>query len=360
MRLDPSRALGAALLSCLPVVCALAQDAAPVPVAVTVPRQSQTTEELRLTGTLTAERSARLSPRVDGLVARLRVDAGDRVNAGAPLVELDATVATHALERARAGTAEARARSAEAQRLVTEARRLVAEKHLPETELARREADAKLTAAALLASEAAEREQSELVRRHVVPAPFAGVVARRLTDVGEWVSRGTPVVELVATDRVRLDLQAPQERFAAILDNGTVRVFADSLHGESLPGRIVARVPVSDPAARTFLVRVLVDAAAGRLLPGTSATAIIGLSGARAALLIPRDALLTYPDGSHSVFVVRDAANGGHVALQRRVKIGRGRAQVEILDGLQPGDRVVVRGNERLRHRQLVRITAGS
>jgi len=358
MRQARHRALGAALLALAPLLSAVAQE--PAPVAVVKPRQSQTTEEIRLTGTLTAERSARLSPRVDGLVARLRVDAGARVNAGAPLVELDAAVATHALERARAGTAEARARSEEAQRLVTEARRLVAEKHLPETELARREADAKLAAAALAASDAAQREQAELVRRHVVPAPFAGVVARRLTDVGEWAARGTPVIELVATDRVRLDVQAPQERFAAIREDAPVRVLSDTLRGESLPGRIVARVPVSDPTARTFLVRVLVDRAAGRLLPGTSATAVIGLAGARDALLIPRDALLTYPDGSQSVFIVRDAANGGHIALQRRVKTGRGGTQVEILEGLQPGDRVVVRGNERLRHRQLVRITAGS
>ena len=103
--------------------------------------------------------------------------------------------------------------------------------------------------AALVASEASEREQAELLRRHVVPAPFAGVVARRLTDVGEWVSRGTPVIELVATDRVRLDVQAPQERFAAIREDAIVQVFADSLGGESLPGRVVARVPVSDPSA---------------------------------------------------------------------------------------------------------------
>jgi pyruvate/2-oxoglutarate dehydrogenase complex dihydrolipoamide acyltransferase (E2) component len=100
-------------------------------------------------------------------------------------------------------------------------------------------------AAALGASEASEREQAELLRRHVVPAPFAGVVARRLTDVGEWVSRGTPVIELVATDRVRLDVQAPQERFAAIREEAVVQVFADSLGGESLPGRVVARVPVA-------------------------------------------------------------------------------------------------------------------
>jgi RND family efflux transporter MFP subunit len=356
MRPESYRAAAATLIACFPVALAWAQDAAPV--AVAKPRPAQVTDELRLTGTLTAERSARLSPRVDGLVSRVRVDAGDRVKAGAALVELDSAVASLALERAKAGTAEARARSDEATRLAIEARRLVAEKHLPQTELARREADAELAAAALAASEASEREQVELLRRHTVPAPFSGVVARRLTEAGEWVARGTPVIELVATDRVRLDVQAPQERFAAIRDDAVVQVFADSLGGESLPGRVVARVPVSDPSARTFLVRVLVDGAAGRLLPGTSATAVIGLPGSQQALVIPRDALLRYPDGSHSVFVVREAA-GGSTAVERPVRLGRGGAQVEILEGIEAGDRVVVRGNERLRNGQPVRVTDG-
>ena len=356
MRPESFRATAAALIAILPVALAGAQDAVPVNVA--SPRPAQVTDELRLTGTLTAERSARLSPRVDGLVSRVRVDAGDRVMAGSALIELDSTVAALALERAKAGTAEARARSDEARRLAEEARRLVAEKHLPQTELARREADARLAAAALVASEASEREHAELLRRHTVPAPFAGVVARRLTDVGEWVARGTPVIELVATDRVRLDVQAPQERFAAIREDAVVQVMADSLPGESLPGRVVARVPVSDPSARTFLIRILVDGAAGRLLPGTSATTVIGLPGSGDALVIPRDALLRYPDGSYSVFVVR-AEGGVSTAVERPVRLGRGGAQVEILEGIDATDRVIVRGNERLRNGQAIRIAGG-
>ena len=358
MHREPCRAATAALLAWIvPAALAWGQDA--VPVVVVTPRVAQVAEELRLTGTLTADRSARLSPRVDGLVARVRVDAGDRVKAGAPLVELDDTVAALAVERARAETAEARARAEEAERLATEARRLVAEKHLPRTELARREAEAKLAAAALAAARASEREHAELLARHALPAPFGGVVARRLTDVGEWVARGTPVIELVATDRVRLDLQAPQERFGALREDAAVRVFADALGGASMPGRIVARVPVSDPTARTFLVRVLVEDPAGRLLPGTSATAVIGLPGAQKALVVPRDALLPYPDGTHTVFVLRPGADGGVTAQERPVKLGRGGTQVEILDGLEPGDQVVVRGNERLRTGQAVRVTDG-
>jgi multidrug efflux pump subunit AcrA (membrane-fusion protein) len=103
-------------------------------------------------------------------------------------------------------------------------------------------------------------------------------------------------------------------------------------------------------------VRILIDGAADLVLPGTSATAVIGLPGSQKALVIPRDALLPYPDGSHSVFVVRDGA-GGTTAVERAVKLGRGGAQVEVLEGIEPGDRVVVRGNERLRNGQAVRIT---
>jgi RND family efflux transporter MFP subunit len=349
-------AAAACLASLIATDLALAQDA--VPVVVASPRSARITEELRLTGTLTADRSARLSPRVDGLVARVRVDAGDRVAAGAPLLELDAAVATLALERARAGTAEARARSEEATRLALEAQRLVADRHLPQTELARREADAKLAAASLAASKASEREYAELLRRHTLRAPFSGVVARRLTDVGEWVARGTPVLELVALDRVRLDVQAPQERFASIREDASVRVYSDSLRGDSLPGRIVARVPVSDPTARTFLVRVLVDDGSDQLLPGTSATAVIGLPGSKDALVVPRDALLRYPDGTYSVFAVRDV-EGRSTAVERPVKLGRSGTEAEILEGIEPGDRVVVRGNERLRSGQAVRIVEG-
>jgi multidrug efflux pump subunit AcrA (membrane-fusion protein) len=97
----------------LPWHAATSQSEAPVPVRVVAPRAATLGEELRLTGTLTAERSARVSPRVDGLVARMRVDAGDAVRAGDPLVELDATLATLALRRAEAEVAEARASLAE-------------------------------------------------------------------------------------------------------------------------------------------------------------------------------------------------------------------------------------------------------
>ncbi|MBK6599128.1 MAG: efflux RND transporter periplasmic adaptor subunit [Proteobacteria bacterium] len=355
-RSHPLTLVAVAILACCPA--ALLAQQAPAPVVVVEPRRANLTEALQLSGTLTAERSAALSPRVDGLVLRLRVDAGDRVKAGQVLLEQDAAVARLSLQRAKAATAQAAAVRAEAQRLVTEAKPLVQDGLIPATEFARRESAVVLAAAALDAARAAEREQSEQVRRHQLVAPFAGVIARRLIDLGEWATRGTPVLELVATDRLRLDVQAPQERFVRVAPDAPVEVRSALLPDIKFAGRIDARVPVGGTTSRTFLIRILVDDAASRLLPGTSATAVISLPSTGSAMIVPRDALLRYPDGSYSVFVLEDS-DGKQVAREQKVQIGAGGTEVEVTAGLSVGQRVVVRGNELLRTGREVRVVDG-
>lgn len=323
-------------------------------VDVATPGPADFGERFSLTGTLTAERAAQLSPRVDGLVSRVLVDAGDRVAAGDVLLELDAAVGRQALSRVRAQAAEAAAALGEAERLFTEAKRLEEGNSIAASQVAAREAAMKLARAALASARASEREQAELVERHTLPAPFAGVVAEKLTEAGEWVQRGTPVLALVATDRVRLDLRVPQERYGQLDDRAEIRVFSDALGDVPLPARIGARVPVTDPGARTFLLRLLLEDPEGRLLPGTSARAEIDLPAQEAALGVSRDALLRQPDGSYSLFVVAEE-DGRLVARQRTVRVLRDQGdRVAVADGLRRGERVVVRGNEALRDGQPV------
>lgn len=327
---------------------------AAVPVRVVTPGAADFGEQFQLTGTLTADRAAGLSPRVDGLVREVKVDAGDRVDAGQVLVQLDDAVARHALARTRAEAAEAEANAGEAERLLAEGRRLAAGKFIPSSQVGTLEARLNQARAAADSARAAAAEQQELVRRHALPAPFAGVVGAKHTEAGEWVQRGDTVLDLVATDRVRLDLHVPQERFAALAGEATVQVFPDALSGQALPARVEARVPVTDPQARTFLLRLRVEDADGRLLPGTSARAVISLPPTQDALAVPRDALLRQPDGGYSLFVVLPEGDGW-VARQRTVRVLRDRgSQVAIAEGIAAGERVVVRGNEALRDGQAV------
>lgn len=306
-------------------------------------------EHFALTGTLSAERQARLSPRVDGLVLEVAVDAGDEVEAGDVLLRLDPAVGRQAMARVQAEANEAQAGVDEAARLLAEARRLDERQVIARTQVDVREAELRLAQAALASARASYREQAELVARHELPAPFDGVIVERLTEAGEWVQRGTAVLTLVATDRVRLDLQAPQERFADLTDDARIVVLPDALPGVELQGRVQARVPVTDATARTFLLRVLVDDPEGRLLPGTSARARILLPADDSAIGVPRDALLRQPDGGFNVFVLEAADDGTTVARRRGVTVLRDRGEmVAVSAGVSEGERVVVRGNEAL------------
>lgn len=323
------------------------------PVSIATPKQSEIAETLTLSGSLTAERQAMLSPRVDGLVEKVLVDAGSEVDQGELLLKLDTAIASQQYAQTKAATAEARAARNEARRLVNEAESLRHKNYISESELANRKSNLALTEAALVAAQAAERTALEQLRRHELPAPFSGVISAKMTEAGEWINRGTAVLELVATDKVRLDVKVPQERFSSIDKNSPVEVLPDVYPGRRLPGKINAIVPVSDPQARAFLIRVVIDTSDIDLLPGTSATAVIGLNGGRGQkLIVPRDALLLHPDGGYSVFVVNDG-----IAHRRQVQIGQqSQGGVSILEGIEPDAKVVIRGNEVLRDQQKVTV----
>lgn len=306
------------------------------------------------TGSLTSERHAALSPRVSGLVSRVLVDAGDRVAQGAVLLELDSTLAQLELQRAEAAMDEALTRLDEAQRVRDEGEALGS--NIPMTVRLGRAADVVVQAAALARIEAERRIQAEIVARHRLVAPFDGVVSRKRAEAGEWVETGTPVLELLATDRLRLDIQVPQEHFSAVAPGAPVTVTLDSAPGRAFAGQVAAKVPLSDPAVRTFLVRVLIDNPSGDMVAGMSAGAAFRLSGERTVLSLPRDVLKRYPDGTTSVWVVENDAQSAR-AFERKVLVAATVAEtVDVIDGLAADARVVLRGNEILKEGQSVRV----
>ena len=327
-----------------------------VNVTVTSARIGTLVDELALTGTVTAEQSASLSPRVSGLVASVHVDAGHHVKAGDVLVELDATMARLALAESEAAIAEGQARLAEAERLRREAQRLAKTQSVAATQLEASESAVKVSAAALARLEAQRRAQAETIARHTLIAPFDGVVTRKLTEAGEWIETGTAAIELVAIDRLRLDVQVPQERYHDIGEDTPVDVRLDALPEQTFRGRILTRVPVKDTSARSFLVRVGVDGGEGKMTPGMSAEAVFRVRAGRKALTLPKDAIVRRPDGTVSVWLIEEA-DGATRVRERPIRIGRTASQqVEVESGLEAEDRVVLRGNEVLREAQIVRV----
>jgi len=339
---------------CLCAAAAAQEPAAPVVVAQA--EHQAVTEEVPISGTVSSPRVAQLSPEVAGLVEQVLVEAGNRVEAGAVLVRLERTLAKLALEAAEAATEQAREELSDAQRRLNDARSLVKSRGIAETEIRARESEVRADAATLRLRMAQQRREEERVRRYEISAPFAGVISRKLTEVGEWVMPGDEVLELIADSGLRIDFRAPQGLFPRIDNDSVIEVRLDALPERPVPARIGQIVPISDPRARTFLVRVYPMEPDLPLTPGMSAAGLLKLQTGDRAVVVSRDALLRHPDGRITVWVVE---GGGATATVRERRVETGLAfdgRVAILSGLEVGTRVVVEGNEALQQGQQVSI----
>ena len=328
----------------------------PVPVEVITVEARPVTENLEVTGSVVSPRRALLSPAIAGLVQSVNVNAGDLIEQGDRILALDAELAELALRRAQAAAAEAEAARLEAQRRFDEAAALDSSA-IPATEVRSRQAAVDVAAASLQAARATVAERQAELNRHVIRAPFAGAVVSRAAESGEWVAPGEGVIELLAVDELWFDFQLPQAYLNRVDDNTDIQVTLEALPGQSFPASLEARVPVTDASARTFLLRLTAEGAAGAgAVPGMSARARLALGTGRSAPVVPRDAVLRYPDGRITVWVV-DGDGSRPVVRERRVQLGVESASgLEIEDGLEAGETVVVRGNESLRDGLQVRI----
>lgn len=166
------------------------------------------------------------------------------------------------------------------------------------------------------------------------------------------------MLQLVATEGLRVDVQVPQTELGRIDSTTPVRVQLDGLSDRLLTGRVLAKVPAADAATRTFLVRVALDKPGDAATPGMSARVVFVLGGGREVLRVPRDAIKRYPDGTTTLWVLEGPA-GRETVREQPVQLGAGfGAELTVTGGLRAGQAVVIRGNEALRAGQAVRVAA--
>lgn len=343
-----------AMLWCFPLSQGQAQDRPGVELEAV--KTSDIISEVRLNGTANALRTSRLSAAVAGLVEDVRVETGDRVARGDLLVGLDDQQAEFELESASAEAAEARARLEEAQRRLAEARSVGAGRNIAATEVSARESEVTATEASFARLRAEEKRRQVVLDRHRIEAPFDGVVSDRTSDLGEWVTPGDQLLTLVDTTNLRLDFRVPQDYYQRINDDSELLVRPEGADREPVPVNIESLVPVSDPQARTFLLR-----ATGpddlTLLPGMAVRATLRVSTGERGLTVSRDAINRYPDGRVTVWIAEPADEDQYEVREKRVEVGASfDNRMEILDGLEGDEKVVIRGNESLEDGARVRL----
>ena len=348
-----------ATLSVLLTSVAFPLAAQEAPVEVTLALTVEIPKRVELSASVVSPRAANISTDIGGLVQSVIVALGDRVKAGAVLVQLDATLEKLELRQATAAVDEARETVADADREARIGRQLAAKKNLPQNILDAREADARIAAAALRRLEAAAARRRERVDRHAIRAPFDGVVAQRIAHEGEWVAPGAAVVELVETARLFVDVPVPQQYYSQLGDAPGVMLRFDAVPEQVFPAEVVARVPVSDPTARTFTLRLRPGAGEEILTPGMSARVVLDYGARARGIVVPRDAVIRYPDGRTTVWVA-EADSAAPKASEHQVELGAAfDGMVHIKSGVSDGATVIVHGNESLREGQRVRLTGG-
>ena len=184
-------------------------------------------------------------------------------------------------------------------------------------------------------------EQSGKVSpRITLTAPIGGVIAELGAREGMTVAAGAPLFRINGLGTVWVNAEVPEAMAAQVRPGATVHVRTAAFPGRAFNGRVSAILPEVNPATRTLKARVEVANPGGKLVPGMFATVAIAPSAARQALLVPSEAVIQ--TGTRSVVML--AREGGRFAPVDVQTGTEANGQVEILKGLEPGQKVVVSG----------------
>lgn len=310
------------------------RSAPPVPVDTVVAEAREWTPTLQAIGTVYASRGIELAVEAGGVVREVAFEANDRVEDGQALVRIGDEI-----EQADLASAQAAVRLAQQtlDRLTSLGSRGVA------SDSAIEEAQANLTSARAQANRI-----EAVIDQKVLKAPFAGEIGIPEVEEGQFVTVGTPVATLQDVETLRVDFSVPEQSRLMIRDGQAVTVRSET--GAQASGVITAIEPRIDPATRLVSIRAELDNQEGELSPGQFVRVMIVLPTEQDVVALPQTAVVTSLYGDY-VFAVAEAEgeDGGLVARQVFVKLGsRVEGRVRVADGVAPGDRVVIAGQNRL------------
>ena len=321
-------------------VLSLERDAAkpkelPIPVAVQAAATGSISSYYTATATLEVEKEAQVLARVTGIVLSLAVEEGDTVSRGSSLLLVDNDEYRLKVNQAAASTTNLKSRLA---RLKKIAANLVS---IEEVETAEND---------LAMAEAAEGLARLNLSYTNVTAPFTGRVVKRLTDVGQNVTIGTPLFILADFDPLLARVHVPAKEFRKLRTEQKVELVLDS-NRKRLRGIITLVSPTIDPSTGTIKVTVEVAEYPPETRPGDFAEVQIVTESHHGSTLVNKSAVIT-DKGDQIVYVAT-----GDVGERRIVDVGfTDHAHAEILSGVQPGDRIVIKGQRSLKHGSALKV----
>ncbi len=305
-----------------------------LPVAVVDVRPGVWQPSIAAIGTVYASQGVNLSAEAGGIVREILFESNQQVEQGQVLVQLDDTVQRADLAAAETSLALERTNLARARQLGE--RGVTAAVNLETAQAAADAAEAQVA-----------RARALLEQRQIV-APFAGMIGLPRVDLGQFIQPGTIIATLQDLDTMRVDFSVTEQQMSSVFIGQHLALRVEG-SDQQYEGHIVGRDPRVDPATRLLAVRGSVEAG-GRLTPGQFVRITIDLDEEEGIVALPQTAVVTSLFGDY-VYSVRADEDDPDLLRARQVFVEVGRRSgnlVEIRGGLEPGEKVVVAGQNRL------------
>ena len=334
-------ALGLLLLGAATAYASAAEPATPVvatagSLAVAKVQYREVEETYSIEGLVEATRQSTVSAQISGRIKEINFDVGNHVKKGQVLLRIDERETAQALAGSNAMVQQAQATLQNAKAAYERAKQLFEQKFISQSALDKAEADYQVARAQAAASEASAGQASLAHGYTAVLAPYSGVVAARLVEVGEMVEPGKPLMTGFDPAEMRVVVSVPQYKLPDIGTRPKVTVEVPSLNRWIKAASVIVQ-PLADARTHSTQVRVNLPADEPGVYPGMFVRAhfVVGTAN---RLVIPSSAVL-HRSEVVAVYVV-DA--NGDVKL-RQVRLGEETADgVEVLAGLNPGEQVAL------------------
>lgn len=329
-----------------PLLWAQAPEMPPAAVEVAEAQSREIAPTIWVPGSVISRQDSRLSAELSGTLTWV-AEVGDRVRQGQPIARLNDRIWALQVADDQADVARLQSNLTFLEKQVERNERLAQTNSASRSELERLTMEREMIRQQLKAAEIAlERSQYDQSRAQLL-APFDGVVVERFTQPAEHISAGQAVLRLTNTQALEVSAQAPLDSARHLQPDTQVAI---SNQKQTQPAKVRSLVPVGDARSRMMELRITVDAS--HWLIGEAVRVELPNGLAESAMTVPRDALVLR---EHQVYVFKVGPDDKAVKVQ--VKTGHGYGnRISVEGDLTEGDRIVVRGAERLQEGQVVNI----
>lgn len=314
-----------------------------VPVTVMTMVPADISEEIMAPATLEGLDEALIYPAAGGRVEEVLVSEGDSVSEGTPLIRLSSDAQFIAgSSAAQAGVSAASAAEQNAARSLERMRSLYEAGAISVQELETAEAMYATARAGLQQAFAGASQAAGAADNSLIVAPFDGTIGRIWVREGNMAGGG-PAISITNGSTLRAEVLLPEQYIAMLAPGQEARINVISYGDEYFPGLVTAAARSVDPVSGLVPVDVAFGNGDGRLFPGMGGRVGISVSTSRDAMVVPEIALRRLSEGVELALVVDGAAH--FVPVRTGIE---NRGMVEIVEGLAPGDRVIIEGQNRV------------